>query len=371
MRWTLARYVDRNRFSLGFLCLEARGEIGAEIAAMGFPVEALGVTQRFWSPRTYRALSEFLWRAKYDIVQSALSNTNLYTRAAALRRGVPIIIAEEHSHYERYNTGLGFLFRRLHRHQLARTSALIACSEATARALCDSECLPREKVHVVYNGVDPDVFRPRVGPRVEGPVRLIYTASLGARKDHHTLLRALTWLRRRGLEIRAWLVGDGPERSALVRAAQELGIHDAVEFTGERRDIPALLRQSDVFVATPRDEAFGLNILEAMASGLPVVATRTGGIPEVVQEMVTGLLVNVGDDQGVAAGILKLVEDSALAERLGQAGRRRAVERFSGKVYVERLQALWDDLWRRHQGEAYPPRSPRILDRKRVHTGVV
>ena len=149
---------------------------------------------------------------------------------------------------------------------------------------------------------------------------------LQAPKDALTLLRGLAKLPRGTYE--AVIVGDGPDRPELASEARRLGLESVVQLAGERNDVPELLAASDIFVLSSRSEGLPLSILEAMAAGLPVVATTVGGVPELVLEGETGLLVPPGDPQALAGAIERLLDDSTLRGRLGAAGRIRVEERF-------------------------------------------
>jgi glycosyltransferase involved in cell wall biosynthesis len=124
------------------------------------------------------------------------------------------------------------------------------------------------------------------------------------------------------------IVGDGPERPALEAEIRAAGLLQRVELAGERRDVPQLLEDADVFVLSSRSEGAPLSILEAMAAGLPVVASAVGGVPEIVDDGTTGLLVPPGDAGALAAALERLLADPALRSRLGGAGWERVRERF-------------------------------------------
>jgi glycosyltransferase involved in cell wall biosynthesis len=140
------------------------------------------------------------------------------------------------------------------------------------------------------------------------------------------------------------LAGDGAERHRLHGLARGLGVQDRVLFLGQRHDIPELLAVCDVVVVPSLDEGLSVAVLEAMALGRPVVATAVGGTPEAVHDGVTGLLVPPANPAQLAAAIRRIIEDGALAERLGDAARARAEAAFSAARMVERISAVYDDL---------------------------
>jgi glycosyltransferase involved in cell wall biosynthesis len=204
------------------------------------------------------------------------------------------------------------------------TTVTVCVADSERRAgLAAHTCEERTTV-VIRNGVDRADFR--AGEAHSGRPRLVTVGRLAAPKDAVTLVRALSALRGRSFE--AVFVGDGPDRPAVEEEVRRLGLESVVELLGERDDVPELLATADVFVLSSHSEGLPLSILEAMATGLPVVASNVGGVSEVVVEGDTGLLVPPGDAQSLAAAIERLLEDPVLRRRLGEAGRIRVAEHF-------------------------------------------
>jgi glycogen(starch) synthase len=208
-----------------------------------------------------------------------------------------------------------------------RADQVIALTPRLAGLLA-AHGIPGERVRVIPSGVRtalfgaPDGADPLAG--VPGP-RVVFLGRLHAQKDVDVLLRAAALLR---LPAQVVVAGDGPERGRLEELHRGLRLGRRVRFLGfvAHDRVPALLRGADVLVMPSRYEELGTALLEAMQCGLPVVATRTGGIPDVVGHEVTGLLVRPGDVAGFAAAIDRLVGDAALRSRFGEAGRARAAD---------------------------------------------
>jgi glycosyltransferase involved in cell wall biosynthesis len=175
--------------------------------------------------------------------------------------------------------------------------------------------------------------------------RLVGTVgSLIPLRNHALLLSAAPEVISSFPGTRFVLVGEGPERPALQTLAKRLGISDQVIFTGHRSDIPAMLAAMDVFALSCDTEGFGLAALEAMAAGLPVVATQVGALPELVEAGETGLLVPRGDARALANALLTLLRDHGLATRLGAAGRVRAERDFSAARTAEQISDVYLEL---------------------------
>jgi glycosyltransferase involved in cell wall biosynthesis len=273
-----------------------------------------------------------------DILHANSSKVGVLGRLAAALARVPIRVFTVHGWAFKADTGLtARLYLLADRLVRPLTTAIVCVAEGERIAgLAARTCTDRQAV-VIPNAVDVAAFAP-ADPRREPPL-VVSVGRLKAPKDFDTLVRALALLpagRRR-----ATIVGDGPDRPALEDAARALGVD--LELAGERDDVPELLAGSTVFVLSSRSEGMPISILEAMAAGLPVVASRVGGVPELVEDGVTGLLVPPGDARALADALGRLDADPELRARLGAAGRARAAERFD----LPRFRAAHVDLYAR------------------------
>jgi glycosyltransferase involved in cell wall biosynthesis len=234
-------------------------------------------------------------------------------------------------------------------HQAAR---VIAVSEAVRQAWVERG-LDLSRTVVLGNGIEVEAFAdraPREAARrelgVEPGAPLVTTVSvLRQGKGLEVLLDAAPAVLEAHPRARFLLAGDGPLRESLEARARELGLGDRFLWAGFRRDVPALLAASDLFVLPSLADAYPTVLLEAMAAGLPVVATRTCGIPEIVEDPATGRLVPPGDAAALAAAVCALLgapgEREGRLEALGRAARERARERFSTGVWVDRLEEVY------------------------------
>jgi glycosyltransferase involved in cell wall biosynthesis len=218
---------------------------------------------------------------------------------------------------------------------LGRLGTVVVPSEAMRGFLVQHGVAPR-RIHVIPSGVSTRPEKPRP---VRGPVVAAIAANLEYWKGIDVLLEACANLRH---PVRLEIFGDGSERSSLERRAKELRID--VAFHGFVDDLRRRLDDVDLFVLPSRAENFPIAILEAMASGLPVVATRVGGVPELVAGGETGLLVDPGDPQQLAAAIDRLAADPELRRALGKRGARRAAERFDSAELAGRMVELYERL---------------------------
>jgi glycosyltransferase involved in cell wall biosynthesis len=189
-------------------------------------------------------------------------------------------------------------------------------------------------VKVVYNGIDVAAFVAQSGERrtatdPNAPLTCLYVGSLIRRKRVDILLRAFAEVKAKSPRARLVIVGGGPLETELKALATELGVNDAVQFTGLLKEFPLeLFRSADLFVSASESESFGLVFGEAMAFRLPVVACRVGGIPEVVEDGVTGRLVPANDPAAMSKALLELLQDNQVRLRMGEAAAKRVTDKF-------------------------------------------
>ncbi len=213
-------------------------------------------------------------------------------------------------------------------------------AKQTRERFCpDMDCT--KSIEVVPNFIDIERFRPDiVPPPVGAPPMVVHVSNFRAVKRVPWLVRAFAQATK-GTNAQLVLVGDGPDQAQCRSIVVELGLAARVVFLGERDAIPELMAPADVFALSSREESFGLSALEAMACGTPVVSTDAGGVHEVVEHGVSGLLSPVEDMAAFAVHLAKLLFDPAAAKRMGALAREQAVARFRREKVVGRYEALY------------------------------
>ena len=226
----------------------------------------------------------------------------------------------------------------------AAASAVVTVSEANARHITESFGVAPNHIRVIPCGVDTDRFRP-AEERPEFPF-IVCVARLNPVKNLGLLLEACALLQARQLKFHCVIIGDGPCRKELEIARSRLGLEHVVELPGaaQQSNVLAWWHRAAIGVLTSHSEGMPVCLMEAAACGVPVVATAVGGVPELVQDGVTGLLTPAGDAEGLAAALSHLLCDTNLSARMGADARHRAEERFSLKRQVNRLLEMWIDL---------------------------
>jgi sugar transferase (PEP-CTERM/EpsH1 system associated) len=299
-------------------------------------------------PQLYRLFREL----RPDVVHTRNLGA-LEVQVPAWLAGVPLRIHGEHG------WDAGDPDGRLRKYQLVRRAyrpfvkRYVALSGQIANYLRDRVGVPAGRITRICNGVDTGRFRPaaaRREPLPEGrfgePGFFILgtVGRLDAVKNQLALLDLLASLGSRpgGERLRLVIIGDGPLREELARRAAGLGLADRVWFAGNRDDIPALLRALDLFVLPSLGEGISNTILEAMASGLPVLATRVGGNAELVEDRVSGTLVPIGDSTALERAVMIYMDDRAMTRAQGQVARERIEQDFSLDGMVQAYQSLYE-----------------------------
>ena len=263
-----------------------------------------------------------------------------------------VILTEHGRHYPDLVSPKRRAFNRLILDRLA--DDVNACVGFSARALRDVDGFRGGRIHVIENGIDVDRYGP-ADDKAALKTRLgldpakryvVHVARHHPVKDQPTLIRGFALAAPTLPDVNLLLVGDGPRRGELEALVDSLGIRDRVVFLGIRKDIPDVLAAADVFALTSVSEAASLTLLEAMATGLPVVVTNVGGNPDIVRAGIDGLLFPRADAAGCAACFVKLFTSSDLLAELGANARRRAQDNYRLADTI----AAYDALYRRFGG---------------------
>ncbi len=332
------------------------GRLAREAERLGIPLATFPQKDRSFDAGLVLNLATMIRRRRFDIVHS---HASLSARLAARLAGCSRIVVTRHTIGGEPTENP--LKRRLAAAAQARlASRFIAISEAIRRRLLD-EGVPDYRIETIHNGVDIGlVEREASGLDVRAefdaipggtPSAIIGTVGrLSPEKGQEFLVRAFAAILPEYPGALLVVVGQGNERERLERLAEDLGIAGRVVFTGYRENASAYVDAFDVFVMPSISEGLGLALLEAMTLRKPVVATYTGGIPEVVEDGVNGLLARPGDAGSLAFAIARLLKDRLLAARLAGAGRRTVEERFDARIMAEKTVNLYRRLLAEHPG---------------------
>lgn len=301
-------------------------------------------------------------KGHFDITHTHTAKAGALGRIAAALARVPVIIHTPHGHnlYGYFNRHLSAAIARIEKFLTQHTDEIIALTELEKSDYIRSGIAGYDKVSVIYQGLELDkltrdwksacslknIFKIRPEERVVGMV-----GRLEPVKGSDIFIEAAAEIAKRVPEARFIIAGEGSLQAAMKKRAGELGISAKVIFAGWREDIPEMISLMDVMVLPSLNEAVGIALIEAQAEGVPVVASRVGGIPEVVKDQKTGILVPPSDAAAIAEAVISLLNDKPKSAAMGEAGKVWVRDRFRAEDMTEKTSALY----------------MRLLNKKRYH----
>ncbi len=290
-----------------------------------------------WAPAAALSLRRALLKGGFHILHAHTAHAAAIGALATWSTDVALIVSRRVDFHISHNPMTRWKYRR--------ANQILAVSSAVREVLIQDGIAP-ERVVVVPDGIDPARLRKeeRLFSRAElglpqGPL-IGQVAALAWHKDPLNFLRVMALIKEERPDVHGVMVGAGPLDGEVRQEIARLGLSRTVFLMGFREDVPRLLRHLDVCVLSSRMEGLGTSILDAMALGVPVVATRTGGIPEMVEDGVSGLLAPPRDAPALAAAVRRALEDQDLRERL-KVGGLKTVERFSAQAMVRSTRAVY------------------------------
>ena len=311
-------------------------DFARELTARGIPLEAIPLAADV-DPIAFLRLAGYLTRSRPRILHTHLVHADVYGQLTGALTGVPVRVSTKHGFNEfRENRGFALGDRAIA--SLAHTH--IAISRGLARYLEEVEGFDGASFEIVHYGIDPD-GSPE--PYRGNDPRLLCVGRLIPIKGHIVLLRAFAAARREVPGLRLDVAGRGPLEPALRALAKELEVEDAVRFLGHVAQIQRAIEQAAAVVVPSMGEGFGMVALEAMERARPVIAAEIGGLGELVEDGVTGVLVPAGEAEPLARAIVRLASNLELAAEMGKAGRRRAVEQFLQERCTDRTELLYEE----------------------------
>jgi glycosyltransferase involved in cell wall biosynthesis len=329
-------------------CLDTVGPLGGQLQREGIPVIAYGRRPGF-DLSVSRRMARAIRLRRVQVVHAHQYTPFFYGALAARFSGIrPGVIFTEHGRH--FPDVVSMRRRLINKWVFDRLADHVnAVCEFSARSLSRVDGFARSRIEVIPNGVDLQRYgraldeaalRRKIG--LDPSRRYITTvARFHPVKDHRTLFHAFAEVAPVRPDVDLLLAGDGQLRESLEKLAHDLHIDERVHFLGVRGDVADLLRASDIFALTSVSEAASITLLEAMASGLPVVVTAVGGNPEIVREGIDGLLAPRGDSHAVATALLRLLDDGRLAMAMGQAGAERVRTQYRLDDTIERYYSLY------------------------------
>jgi glycosyltransferase involved in cell wall biosynthesis len=336
----------RSDFDFAVCCLDDDGPWSGQLRKDGVPVVSLARRPGF-HPALSRGIARYARHFDASVLHCHEYSPFVYGTLAQIVAPGLRVISTEHG---RLSDARATIKRRIGTRLVTLLPATVfaVCAELRERLVQDG--FPARLVHVIRNGVDPGAEPTRERRQAarsalslgRDEIVLGAVGRLAGVKDFGTLVSAMSILRRPNRRTRLVIIGEGPERPTLAAQIQAEGLEDVVSLAGYRDNVSDLLPAFDVFANSSTYEGISLTILEAMAAGLPVVATRVGGNPEVVDEGVTGTLVPGRSPESMATAIELLLGDEQLRHKYGRSGRLRVIREFD----INRMVAEYAEVYR-------------------------
>jgi glycosyltransferase involved in cell wall biosynthesis len=335
----LAKEIDRNKFEISVCLLEPFRDtfFERELKRIGIPLFSLN-SKNIPNPIIFFRLLKLLNNLRPHIVHTHLKAVR-YSFLPRVLAGIPVHIHTMHAlaKIDTKKTKDRFVNRLIFRYGNVK---VVSVSREVARSVkavygVDSE--------VIYNGVEIEEFSNNL-KRESDFVNILNIASFKREKNISLLIDAFSGAIAQEKKIKLILVGDGAQKNLLEQQIQKKGIREWVTLLGWRSDIPEILANCDIFLLTSDSEGFPMVLVEAMASGKPVTATSVGGVPEIVENGVTGFLVAPGDSHALSEAILKLARDDKLREGMGKRGREKAEKEFNMRTVALKYERLYEKL---------------------------
>lgn len=344
----------RGKNEVVFACLDGIGELGESLQADGFHVEYLG-RQRGIDLQCVRRLGKFLRRQQVDVIHAHQYTPFFYATAArSWRKRLPVVFTEHGRFYPDSSSIKRSIYNRF---MLRKSDQVIAVGEHVRQALIQFESFRPNRVGVIYNGIDHgpyssdvedrcnarNAFRKQLGLQ-DSAVIVMQVARLDPIKDHLLSIHAMSKLLHECEDIHLVIVGDGPERARIESEIIKMGVQTRVHLLGLRRDVPNLLKCSDIVLLTSLSEGIPLTLIEGMACGLPCVSTDVGGVREIVTANQSAIVCGDRSVDCVANALKTLALDGSLRNTMGNIGRRIARERFDEKKMLAEYENIFASL---------------------------
>ena len=346
----LVKYRQRERFQPEVVALHGFGHYWDILRSWDIPVHSLVPHEfaRAAIPVIFLRLFRLLARRRYDVVHTHLIGANVLAAPLAALFRVPVRVTHDQTHddvriYSAVHRGLDTLANRLNHH-------IIAVSSSIRSFLERQEGVPPQQISVIYNAVDLDRFSPRKSPREELrrnlglPAEALLVGGVGRlhyQKNFPLFLEVAAEVAARMPRTIFVIAGEGPERPALEDLSRKFGLASQVRFLGFVKEMPEFYQSLDLLLLTSHFEGTPLTVLEAMAMGVPVVASHVDGVGEVIEDGQDGLLVPAGHRDLFVQGICRLLQDRSLGRHLAQAGRQKVRHRFSAEAMVRQVEAIY------------------------------
>ncbi len=339
--------LDKKKYNVSVWCLREGGFFADKLVKEGMDVKVLHIsTSR--NPLSIYKLYKLLKHHKFDIIHTHAYSAGTIGRISAFLAGIPVIISHNqnvYGHYNKYYHFVEWLLSYI-------TDKIICVSDKVMKFTNETQGIDTKRLITIYNGIEEFCsvskketldLRKKFNIPISSPV-IGTIAQFSEKKGLEYLLRSASVLFKDQRDVIFLLVGDGTIKGRLEQLCADLKIENNVIFVGERNDIPEMLSLIDIFVLPSITEGLPLAMLEAMSCGKPVIATSVGGVPEIVENGVSGILVQPKDSDALCGAMREMLSDVGMRDRMGREGQMICEKGFSSRAMVNQIENLYDTL---------------------------
>jgi len=333
-------------FKFTVLCLVEGGALESELEQINVPVVIFNKSSKYDLTILIKLISWML-NNKPSVVHTHLFTADTWGRLAATMARVPCIITTVHS----TNSWKGAIHRLVDKALSFVTDRIVACSDEVANVLKKEFKISKDRIAILSNGIDfrrfdtlnlttineIDLLAPDI-------VKIVVIGRLHPAKGHLDLIRAIAKLKTVTTKFHVFLVGEGELKDEIITKCTENNISNFITLMGQRTDIPEILAKTDIFVMPSHWEGLPMALLEAMAMSMPVIASRVGGIPDVIKDGFNGLLIDKSDDAELANKIAQLLADERMRIKLGVEAKKTVIENYSAKNVSKGYESLYQKI---------------------------
>lgn len=347
VRYLFLKNLGTRLLDIHICCLGEKGEFGKRIETLGYRVDAFNNQYGLSQLATTLNLYRYIKHNNFDIVHSSLFYANYHSALAASWAKTPLFITEEHGEHSLHLKKKHILYRLVGQRVSRTSDRILCCSDSVKQGVKSAYGADDDKITVLKNLIEDkrsEIKRRKEEVRAEfnipddtivlGTVSSIYWV-----KNQKILIDAVSQPDYKKFFL--LIVGDGPLKQELIKYSQMLGLGAKVYFTGWREDVADMLNAMDIFILPSFSEGLPVCLLEAMSIGLPCIASRVGGIEEVVRDGITGLIVKPGNLSDLNRAVARLIDNDDLRQRLGLAARIYVKEHFQPSFYVDKVLSVY------------------------------
>ena len=338
--YMIMRGIDKSAFDVELWCLADTGFLAEKLRQEGYSVRVLGL-KSYHNIKNVVKLASLIRAEKPDIIHTHGYFAGIFGRLGALLslRKIKTVHHYQTIFAEFYTRANAFLERFFN----SITSKVICVSEFVAKSYYTKKLLKPTKTTVIYNCADMSKYKCH-SILEDVKIRIVIVASLREVKGHKYLIEAIDMLHKEFNNFEVNIIGSGPIENELRNMVESTGLNNIVLFRGGLDNVPEELGSMDIFVLSSIREGLPLSLVEAMASGLACVATNVGGVYELIEDRVTGLLVKSEDSEAIYKAIKHLIENPELARKMGKSARTKVEKTFDCRVMITKIEGLYEEL---------------------------